>query len=453
MKAYYFSLIILQSINSSYLVCHWNKSGLSAMLWTNPFIRGSPLLVAPDKASNCWVNLLRHMESESASSFLKITALRALQDLAPETTDSDMVLFADSVSQAQEVIDVIANLKLGRSSNVIIFTTKTKENMTLNTDRISLDQRVFMMDLSAMTMFEAYTINGLAIWNNVGCYQNQRNKSYSFAFNAKWTTSHARTNFYGTPLTIITEHSPPYSILNPDFKAEAPFIESNQTYDVTGLTSGFYHDIVSELASDLNFTIKAFKQKVENWGSEIDGKPTGMLSFLADGSADILVADFAMTFPRSKYAKYMPILTPILYAIAVKDGIEVEEFGIDTFTSPLSPNLWLSIFFFSTVFAVILFLMNNSKDMLRNPCLAKAIGFLNWLWTSITGNFGVPPMYTDLKNSWISNRIVFLSCILSGFIAWMAYQAALTSALATIKVQPPFDSLETLLKTDFQLSI
>ncbi len=446
MKVCLTALLILQNVaNSSH--CQWKNSVLPSLIWTNPLSQGSPVLVTSSKVSNCAVSLIKSLKTTSGGQLLKISHWNALPHLTPEPDTSDINFIAETYEIGQEIINMVTDQRLGRGYNVFILTSVTESMaMSFNTDKISVDQKVFLVSLHDLAMLEAYTINGLATWNKVGRFKHQ---GKAFEFDRKWTGI-TRTNLYGVYLTIITEHAPPYIALDPNYKTKAPLMQTNQTYDVTGLTSGLYNDIVSELASDLNFTYKAFKRKVENWGTEIDGKPTGMLSNFADGSADLIMADFTMTVPRAKYCNHVPALTPVLYAIAIKSDIEVEEFGIDTFTSPLDTSLWIAMLMLAFVFTALLFVMNNSKGSFRNVVLEKVLGILNWLWTSITANFGAPPMFTDLENELLSNRIVFFTCILAGFVAWMAYQAALTSALATIKVQPPFDSLDTLLKTDFK---
>ncbi len=56
----------------------------------------------------------------------------------------------------------------------------------------------------------------------------------------------------------------------------------------------------------------------------------------------------------------------------------------------------------------------------------------------------------DLTNNTLSNRIVMFVLFLGGVVLWMGYQATLTSILATNVKSLPFNSLETLLETNYR---
>ncbi len=62
-------------------------------------------------------------------------------------------------------------------------------------------------------------------------------------------------------------------------------------------------------------------------------------------------------------------------------------------------------------------------------------------------NFGRRP--SDAYKKSLFNRILVSTCLLTGVVVWIAYRASMTSELADVKLKFPFDSLETLLSSDF----
>ena len=73
-------------------------------------------------------------------------------------------------------------------------------------------------------------------------------------------------------------------------------------------------------------------------------------------------------------------------------------------------------------------------------------------WTTFTANFSGKPAAAPGKNNWPA-RLLFFSCLLTGSLIWIHYRASFTSELAARKTQMPFDSLETLLNSDYTLAI
>lgn len=65
-------------------------------------------------------------------------------------------------------------------------------------------------------------------------------------------------------------------------------------------------------------------------------------------------------------------------------------------------------------------------------------------------NFGGKPSISP-KN-WPLRFIIF-TCFLSGSIVWIHYRASMTSELAARKTSMPFDSLETLLTSSYELIV
>ena len=71
------------------------------------------------------------------------------------------------------------------------------------------------------------------------------------------------------------------------------------------------------------------------------------------------------------------------------------------------------------------------------------------LWVAFKANFGgKPPFVLARKN--FTLQIILFTCLLVGSVIWMAYRGSLTSELSVIRVSKPFDSLESLLESDYK---
>ncbi len=71
---------------------------------------------------------------------------------------------------------------------------------------------------------------------------------------------------------------------------------------------------------------------------------------------------------------------------------------------------------------------------------------------ALSANVGGKPK-APLKQNTNSNRLVLFTTLLVGTIIWIGYRASITSELSSIKVVYPFNDLETLLDTDYQLKV
>ena len=84
--------------------------------------------------------------------------------------------------------------------------------------------------------------------------------------------------------------------------------------------------------------------------------------------------------------------------------------------------------------------MNANQDLCINH-------YLKNLWVALKANAGGKP--NSMKKN-TSYRIVLFDCLLVGSVVWMAYRASFTSELSVVKLNLPFNDLESLLNTDFK---
>ena len=70
------------------------------------------------------------------------------------------------------------------------------------------------------------------------------------------------------------------------------------------------------------------------------------------------------------------------------------------------------------------------------------------LWIAVKANAGGRPCFVHRN---VAYQMVLFVCLLAGVITWIAYRASFTSELSVIKLNFPFNDLESLSKSDFKL--
>ena len=69
------------------------------------------------------------------------------------------------------------------------------------------------------------------------------------------------------------------------------------------------------------------------------------------------------------------------------------------------------------------------------------------LWIAMKANAGGRPCVVHKNPAF---QMVLFVCLLAGVIIWVAYRASFTSGLSVIKLNLPFNDLESLSKSDFK---
>ena len=69
------------------------------------------------------------------------------------------------------------------------------------------------------------------------------------------------------------------------------------------------------------------------------------------------------------------------------------------------------------------------------------------LWIAMKANAGGRPSFVHKNPAY---QMVSFVCLLAGVIIWIVYRASFTSELSVIKLNLPFNDLESLSKSDFK---
>ena len=319
---------------------------------------------------------------------------------------------------------------------------------------IKLNQMAYFVNLETGRLFEVYSVNGVLINITLGTFRQQNDSALTFNFEASpeflsFTTR--RGNFHGLHLKVMTE--PYYSSMyfSPGFETRAKFHSNNDTYDVTDFSSGPSFDHLVKLSTGLNFSFSLYKRKDGNWGGVENGKPTGMIKDIYEGNADLISAILTFSRPRVDFVQFLPPMFTFNEAL-VMGRQPLQDIEWTTFLKPFQLYLWLSLFGVAIIIAAWIqctIRISSAKTCAISNFRADLMAFLSWLWIAFKANFGGKPSKGTSVNL-SSNQTVLFTCLLMGNIVWIAYRASITSELSFLKADPPFDSLESLAKTDYK---
>jgi hypothetical protein len=156
---------------------------------------------------------------------------------------------------------------------------------------VTINQEVYFVNMTNWSVFEQYNVNNVTINNNLGYFD--VNNKFKTTYIGNRFMLERRSNFQNVNFIGMTEFEPPFIYLD-DLKSKATFYTNNQTYDVTNLASGMFHEMLLYLQSKLNFTTKLYKRKDSGWGTtykEPNGtliQSTGMVKNIVNKQADII---------------------------------------------------------------------------------------------------------------------------------------------------------------------
>ena len=156
-------------------------------------------------------------------------------------------------------------------------------NKVIDSLPTKINQDILFVDIKSRRVYENYAINDEVIKRQLGFF----NDLYKYVQTMKLSFEDRRDNFHGYQMKAMTEHLPPYLLIDLSF---AKYDEMSQTFDVTNSVGGMFYYIFQELQEYLNFTYSLHKRKDGKWG------PTTVLangSVIAAGVTKSLTSGFA----------------------------------------------------------------------------------------------------------------------------------------------------------------
>lgn len=159
----------------------------------------------------------------------------------------------------------------------------------------------------------------------------------------------------------------------------------------------------------------------------------------------------AMVNDRHLAIDFLLPMSKITMAIMIKHINENSAHSSwNVFTAPFSNEVWIT-FIISIIFLCLLhFFLNTTNYQSEFLEFVKLVALSFWSTLSVT--FGRRILTTDAKDT-NAFRILCFSIAMSGTCVFIAYRAALTTELSTVKVKMPFHDLHSLARTDYKLLV
>ena len=317
---------------------------------------------------------------------------------------------------------------------------------TLNTisTKCQLNQKVFLLKVDVLEIYEAYTINNVVVKKIIAHIDKVTN-------NFRWQTEvnpyfvKRRSDFQGVILKGMVEFWGLIMNADKSYLGKAPYFSNNETYEITGFTYGLFHDVLMTLQDRLNFTTVLYKRKKVSWGFINDKNGSyegiGIIGDIYYGKADIGVAPFSMIIERAIYIDYSPPISQEFQGIYIPISNN-EHITFDTYLAPFTVLLWITLAFIGVTFSILRFLL------LKVHGFEAVFGFDN-IWMSFSGFLGRAPTPTLIDNK-SSYKTMIMTSLLCGSVIWFAYNGALTSELAIFEKKFPFYDMESFSKTNWR---
>ena len=233
--------------------------------------------------------------------------------------------------------------------NLMLITKDDTFEETLNTisAKCQLNQKVFLLKVDVLEIYEAYTINNVVVKKMIAHIDRVTN-------NFRWQTGvnpyfvKRRSDFQGIILKGMVEFWGVIMNADKSYLSKAPYLANNETYEITGFTYGLFHDVLMTLQDRLNFTTLLYKRKKVSWGFINDKNGShegiGIIGDIYYGKADIGLAPFDMIIERAIYIDYSPQISQEFQGIYIPISNN-ESITFDAYLAPFTVFLWMTLAF------------------------------------------------------------------------------------------------------------
>ena len=126
-----------------------------------------------------------------------------------------------------------------------------------------------------------------------------------------------------------------------------------------------------------------------------------------------------------------------------------KEWSWTAFKEQFSNELWLMLIFSSIILGTLISFFPDNYQNRSNAAQYCSIIMeipVN-IWNIFTTTFGNGKINTSSHSE--SRRVLTVAILLTGVVIWISYRSFLTAVLSVKKYKLPFDSPETLLKSEF----
>ena len=363
--------------------------------------------------------------------------------------ESDIILIPNNVEEAVEDLNVLKD----NSGKILVIMKKPFKEDFLKKSDIGIGQEVYFMNEAQNEVFENYQVNGQNIKRNLG-YFDVNHTEFIWTSGVDSSFVRRRSNFQGLVLKGMIENSRVATRIHKNYKMDAPYFPSNETYFMNNHVRGLFIDVLEILEERLNFTTMLYKRKEYSFGyvKELPNgtlKGIGMFGDVYHGRADFIATSLDMTLSRIDYIDYFPPLFTNIRGIFIPVTASTEGVLYDFFLRPLEFNLWIVTLTCILLVACIKFWIGQSINETSSASMILASG-LHFFWTSFIAIFGGKPQAEKLLDSIHSFRMVIFTSLLSGLIIWIHFRAFLSASFQVSTQLLPFNDLDSFAASDWR---
>ena len=395
-------------------------------------------LILKEKSSSS-INLIKELSQN-----LQYSKLNLPEDFKAKSHTFTTMLLARNSNETFELSKHIAKVK----SLFIILANADAFEFIMNNLNVEIDQKVFVVKIPSLEVFETYVINEHKIKRRLGRISVDSSRLI-------WDPSleknliKRRFDFYGKQLKVMTEEYKPTVVFDPSYKKLAPYYPQNETYLVNGFISGIHYDILTALQNQLNFTTRIYKREDGIWGfvqkhSNETYTASGMVGDLFYQNADLIVADLTFNLDRNIFIDFTIYINPDDYGLYIMSHFEAMELDYDLFLAPFTLELWIMI-------SIIVILISSANTIIiQKFCSGSSSSVIEILlnvFSALVFGGKFPKTLIDDKKSY---RLITLISMLGGLVIWIAYRSFLSAELAIVIKKYPLHDLESLSKTKFR---
>ncbi|VDI60713.1 Hypothetical predicted protein [Mytilus galloprovincialis] len=254
------------------------------------------------------------------------------------------------------------------------------------------------------------------------------------------------TNFTDSSVKVITTILSKPMLMRKD---PAKILESNLTGN--DIYEGFVPDFAKLLSERIGFQYRLKEVTDGNYGREnpITKEWDGMVKELIDGTADMALADFTITYDRERVVDFTKPFMEVGISIMIKKP-EIEKPGVFSFMKPFNFKIWIFIMLAYGSVSIGLFLVSRFSPYEwtkvkgeKDPQLNEEFSMLNSFWFS-TGALMLQG--SDSCPRSISGRVIGTVWWFFVLIIISSYTANLAAFLTIERMVAPIETVDDLAK-------
>ncbi|XP_018340936.1 PREDICTED: glutamate receptor ionotropic, kainate 2-like isoform X2 [Trachymyrmex septentrionalis] len=280
------------------------------------------------------------------------------------------------------------------------------------------------------------TENGLI---KIGEYNSTAGENIEWLPNISTQKSDPKLNIQNKTFIVLISLTHPYGMI----KESMITLSGNERYE------GFAVDVIQEISQILEFN---YTLEVESdYGSQTNGKWSGMLGKIMNDEADLAITDLTITSTRANDFDFTTPIMNLGISILYKKPTKAPP-SLFSFLSPFSNDVWIYLMGAYVIVSLLLYVIgricpaewSNPYPCIEEPeVLENQFSFKNAFWFAIGA---IMQQGSEIAPIGISTRMVASCWWFFCLIMVSSYTANLAAFLTVETVTSPFDNVEELVK-------